>query len=117
MHTRGMASFPLNRASGLMTALALAAGVLIGGQVDITSTLPHSAAAPQEAAPSQVGTLPLFIIGDADGVFHQQHVAASVAGGCDASSAPLFIGGDSDGLANPALNAALPTSSCGAARH
>jgi hypothetical protein len=117
MQARGMAYVSAHRASGLIAAVALAAGVLIGGQVDVTGALRNPSAAHHDAAPSQAGTTPLFIIGDADGVFHQQQAAASAAASCGGNSSALFIGGDSDGLANPALNAAIPTSNCDVARH
>lgn len=113
MQAGGLARFSQYRLTGLAVAIALAAGILIGGQVDMTGALPGNSSARHEpAAPVAQAVTPHFIVGDTDGLYHQQQATMAVASGCGANNSSLFVGGDVDGLATPAVNALIPVARC-----
>lgn len=117
MQAGGQALFSRYRFTGLAVAIALAVGMLIAGQLSVTGAL--SSATPSRHEPAGSSTqsaVPLFIVSDADGVFHQQQDAAATSH-CAERNLPVFIAGDTDGLANPAVNALIPTARCNNAQH
>jgi hypothetical protein len=109
MQARGQTLFSRYRFTGLAMTVALATGILIGGQVDVSGALPGGSSTQHESAMSAA---PLFLVGDVDGLYHQQQATTPAVRWCDTSESPVFIGGDSDGLANPAVNALIPTARC-----
>ena len=111
MQTDRIAGLSQSRVTGLAVAVALATGILVGGQVDVVGALSNATQPERESdARSTLAATPLFIVSDADGLYHQQ--LATAASQCGASGDPLFIGGDRDGLANQAVDALIISARC-----